>query len=65
LQAGERGTPTGQQGTFNGLSGFLQVIMIPKKPGKAINNPFLLGWHGESLAGFMYSLKPQALRVNS
>jgi hypothetical protein len=39
--------------------------MIHKKPGRGINNPFLLGWHGESLAGSMYSLKPQALRVTA
>jgi hypothetical protein len=37
--------------------------MILKKPGIAVNNPFLLCWHGDSLAGSTNSLKPHALRV--
>ena len=59
-----RGT-SGQPGSFDALYGFLQVIIILIKPGIVVNNPFLLCWHGESLAGSTDSIKPQALRVTS
>src|SRR5918992_499828 len=60
-----RGTSSGQLGIFDGLYGFLQVIISQKKPGNAVDNPFLLCWHVESVAGSTDSLKPHALRVPS
>src|ERR671914_2394819 len=54
-----RGTSSGQLGIFDGLYGFLQVIISQKKPGNAVDNPFLLCWHGESVAGSTDSLKPK------
>jgi hypothetical protein len=66
---------SGRLRIFAGLSGFLlaslklrrsgQVIIVLKKAGKAESNPFLLCWHGKSVAGSTDSLKPQALRVPS
>jgi hypothetical protein len=58
LEAGARGTPDHPE-IFAGHSGFLQVIIILKKAEKAVSNPFLLCWHGESLAGSTNSVKPK------